>query len=280
MTRAIDPFEEFLRKKKVELLEQQYREQGSRAAPESATATEAPTPAASEEEVEQDARVQAEMDEFFESGQQAGVEIFQQMKELDDNKVEEIKDALSDVFEEDAARPSNSEDSETFVNFFQQVQDSFDGKPGVTPTPPPSLPQSPHTALEDAPAPEAKAPSAPAPVAPAPTARAPEAPVPNAPAPKPAPARPTAPPAFDPAPLPDLAATAAEVSTDAPVATPTESREGRINLAEILLSEMEDADDLGKRIEVLFRLVSRLVERSNMPESEIIEVLIKSDVEF
>ncbi len=259
MTRAIDPFEEFLRKKKVELLEKQYREQGDRAS-ETETAVEERQVAADPDDVEQDARVKAEMDEFFESGQKAGVELFEQMQGIDENKVEEIKDALSDVFEEDTARPPTSEDSDTFVNFFQQVQDNFDeGKPPATA--PSTLPHAPNASIGTA----VETPAAPA--APAPAATPPPAPPVTAPVVS--------------APLQDIQAAAAEVSTDHPdLAAPTRPLEGRINLAEILLSKMDDADDLGKRIEVLFRLVARLVERSGVPESEIIEALIKSDVEF
>ncbi|MDH3590368.1 MAG: hypothetical protein OER88_00705 [Planctomycetota bacterium] len=266
MSRAIDPFEEYLRKKKVELLEKQYREGSGKTRP-AAKEEEVPARvvAASPEEVEQDARVQEEMDDFFESGTQAGKEYFDQMRTIDNEKVEEIKDALEDVFEEDTARPQANDDSETFVNFFQQVQTEFDGDG----PPPGALPHSPNASVSDAPAPTA------------PTA-APTAPAPSAPAaaPAPAPARvPTQAPTV--AAHPDIESTASEVSTDGPVPTPTHpAREGRINLAEILLADMNDAEDLGKRIEVLFRLVAKLVERANVPESEIIEVLIKSDVEF
>ncbi len=86
MSRAIDPFEEFLRKKKVKMLEEKFRR--DRAAAEGAA----------EDEEEGDARLQEEMDDFFESGQNAGAELFGKVKDLSHEKVDEIKDALEDVF--------------------------------------------------------------------------------------------------------------------------------------------------------------------------------------
>ena len=63
MSKAIDPFEEFLRKKKVKMLEEKFRRE--RAAEEDAAVDE-----------EEDARLREEMDDFFESGQNAGAELF------------------------------------------------------------------------------------------------------------------------------------------------------------------------------------------------------------
>ena len=82
MSKAIDPFEEFLRKKKVKMLEEKFRR--DRAAEEEAA----------EGEDEGDTRLQEEMDDFFESGQTAGAELFSKAKDLSDEKVDEIKDAL------------------------------------------------------------------------------------------------------------------------------------------------------------------------------------------
>jgi hypothetical protein len=78
----------------------------------------------------------------------------------------------------------------------------------------------------------------------------------------------------------DLAATANEVEAD-PFGVEDEERPGprRINLAEILLSDI-GGTRVEQRIEVVCRLVARLVEKANLPESEVIEALIKSDIEF
>jgi hypothetical protein len=47
-----------------------------------------------------------------------------------------------------------------------------------------------------------------------------------------------------------------------------------------VLTPPQEGEDLRQRVDLLSRLVVKLVERSKLPESEIIEVLIKSGVEF
>jgi len=238
MTKAIDPFEEFLRKKKVEILEQKYRGQKR---PEE----EAPAPAAThpDEDPETEARLKEEMDDFFQSGQSAGAKLFNQAQTISDDKVDEIKDALDDVFEDDAAGPEvvdeDGDAGDTFVNFFKQVQEEFDED---------DLPASDSAmalALEDQVVVEE---SEPEPVPPA-----------------------------------ALRAAAHEIGTPDAVEevedVPGGVEEGRLDLTEILRMG-ESEEDLRKQVEVLSRLVAKLVERSRIPESDIIEALIRAGVEF
>jgi hypothetical protein len=239
MTKSIDPFEEFLRKKKVEMLEQQYREHKDRAPDATAKAAEVRTQVEENDDPEQEAKLLEEMDDFFQSGQCAGAKLFNEAKNeartLSDDKVEEIKDALDDVFETEAATPQKDEKDTTFVSFFRQVQDKFPGerpRPGEVP----SFPKE-ATREDDEEAP------------------------------------------LDPS---DIEAAAYEVSSDAPPAAEDDdappNAEGRLTVAEILLKGSQTTPE--QRLEALCRLVSRLVERSNLPESEIIEAMIRSGVEF
>lgn len=253
MSKAIDPFEEFLRKKKVKMLEEKFRRE--RAAEETAAETE-----------DDDARLREEMDDFFESGQNAGAELFSKVKDLSDDKVDEIKDALEDVFEKEAATPRTEEvpADEPFVHFFKKVQNEFDDDEPVPPA-----------AVEPAPVVE-KAPPAKKKPAPKKKKAAPTA------AKKPAPkkAAPANPP---PAPVAEAAsrdALAVEISSHEPADEPGPEPSGRLNLADMLLAGAEGAEELERRVEVLCRLVAKLVERTELPESEIIEALIKSGVEF
>ena len=57
------------------------------------------------------------------------------------------------------------------------------------------------------------------------------------------------------------------------------SAEGRLDLNDILTPPADDAE-LVQRVELLGRLVAKLVERMKLPENEIIEVLIKAGVEI
>lgn len=257
MTKAIDPFEEYLRKKKVEMMEQKLRDpSGDKPAPKSEEPVE-PDP---DEDPEANARLKEEMADFFESGQQAGAELFSQMQSLEEDKVEEIKDALDEVFEEDAPVPQTEENENNFVEFFQQVETEFDEVPGDRPNP---------VTAEPVPA---------------------EPPPPSLPVPKPQPSPPPA--------KPEPVAEQVRVSVDvedlprpgdlevSPLALEADDvdlaslrEDGRLNLAEILLSKESQAD-LEQRVEVLCRIVSRLAEKAQLPESEIIEALIKADVEF
>jgi hypothetical protein len=254
MTKAIDPFEEYLRKKKVEMMEQKLRDpSGEKPAPKS----EEPVEVDPDEDPEASARLSEEMADFFESGQQAGAELFNQMQSLEEEKVEEIKDALDEVFEEDAPVPQTEENENNFVEFFQQVETEFDRVPGERPRP---------VTAEQPPA---------------------EPPAPSLPKPKPQPTPPQAKPVVEPTvkvdaedlPRPgDLEVSPLALESD-DVDLASLREDGRLNLATILLSK-ESGADLEQQVEVLCRIVSRLVEKAQLPESEIIEALIKADVEF
>lgn len=227
MTRAIDPFEEFLRKKKVEMLEQKYRHDGETGAEEEDAP---PDDLVVDDDPEQEERIQEEMDEFFETGTSAGAEYFSKLESnISEDKVEEIKDALEEVFEEEIVdEPQTEEADEKFVEFFKQVQTEFDadGKP-----------------LQAQPASTAE----------------------------------------------ELAAEVVQPDTEpsvAEVASPGHAEEAeapevtRLNLGEILSTPVADEEQLRQRVDLLCRLVAKVVERLDIPENEIIEVLIKSGVEF
>jgi len=251
MSKAIDPFEEFLRKKKVKMLEEKFRR--DRAAEDEAA----------EGEEEGDTRLQEEMDDFFESGQTAGAELFSKVKDLSHEKVDEIKDALEDVFEKEVAAPQTEEvpADEPFVHFFKKVQTDFDDEPAVPPAVEEPLPP----AVEEPAPPAAKKPAAKKRAA-------------KKPATKPAvKEKEPAPPSVE---APSRESIAVEVSSHEPLDEPSPERAGRLNLVDMLLAGSEESDELGRRIEVLCRLVAKLVERTDLPESEIVEALIKSGVEF
>lgn len=250
MSNPIDPFEEYLRKKKVEMLEAKYRGEKRPDAAPAQDGQVAVAPEQDEASGNPDDKLKEEMDDFFESGTEAGAQYFSRSTtELTEDKVEEIRGALDDVFEEDAPAPRTAPDGETFVNFFQQVQQTYDGDalPPVGPTP------------EE---PEEERPLPP------PPELTPRHQMPAPPAPAVDPAAPVAVPEPDMMVVEDL---------EAPQTDPAATR--RLNLADILLGSQSKAD-LDQKVEVLCRIVARLVERSNLPESEIIEALIKSEVEF
>lgn len=254
MSKSIDPFEEFLRKKKVKMLEEKFRRE--RAAEEEATGDE-----------EEEARLQEEMDDFFESGQTAGAEFFSKVKDLSDDKVEEIKDALEDVFEKEEATPRTEEvpADGPFVHFFKKVQTEFDepsASPAVQPPPAPAPAPAPPRRKKSA----AKKPAA--------KKRAAKAPAAKKPPPEPPPAPPPAPAE------PSRESIAVEISSHEPLDQPDPAPSGRLNLVDMLLAGNEEPEELARRIEVLCRLVAKLVERTELPESEIVEALIKSGVEF
>jgi hypothetical protein len=91
MTKAIDPFEEYLRKKKVELLEKKYRDPADEAAP----SAERPGGIPPDEDPEIDARLREEAKDFLQSGQSAAVQAYQSARDISEEKVEDIKDATS-----------------------------------------------------------------------------------------------------------------------------------------------------------------------------------------
>ena len=98
MGKAIDPFEEYLRKKKVELLERKYRDPSA----DGSSSNLRPVGIPPDEDPEVDARLREEAQDFVQSGQSAGVQAFQHAQDIGDEEVEELKDALDDVFEQDA----------------------------------------------------------------------------------------------------------------------------------------------------------------------------------
>ena len=100
MTNTSAPFEEYLRKKKVELLETKFREQAAEQAAEGAEddAVDDFVPPSTDDPV-LEARVKDEAEDFFESGKDAGAELFSKADtRLGDSKVEEIRDELRDRF--------------------------------------------------------------------------------------------------------------------------------------------------------------------------------------
>ncbi len=260
MTRAIDPFEEFLRKKKVEMLEQRYRGDpprppagvgggaggaaGAAGIGLPATADEEEALVIADDDPEAEARLRVEMDDFFLASQSAGAQLYTKVDTgISHDKVDEIRDALDDVFEEDAPAPQTEENNDTFVNFFRQVQEKYEDD---------SAPPAPAPA-------ETKAEGRGAP-APAVSAAAAAKPAPEA-----------AGGAMD-----ALAELARE---EVDLTRPRSRTKSRLDLTEILAGPVSD-EDARQRIDLLCRIVAKLVERVGLPENEIIEVLIKSGVEF
>lgn len=219
VTKAVDPFEEFLRKKKVEQLQQKLMEGADPAASPSDEAL-----VLSEEDPAVAERVKEEMEEFFDAGGNAGAELFSKVgSDISGEKVEEIRDALEEVFQAPPPAPAQTRPNEAFVDFFKSIQESFEANAPLAP---------------EEPAAETAAPE------PAPLVLENDA----------SPARP------EPRPDPDRKTHA-------------------LDLAEIL-SKPTEPQQLAQRVDLVCRLIAKLVERAQIPESEIIEVLIKSGVEF
>jgi len=236
MAKAIDPFEEYLRKKKVELLERKYRDPADEGKPSS----ERPGSIAPDEDPEVDARLREEAEDFLQSGQSAGVHAFQNAEVISTDNVEDLKDALDDVFEQDVPVPQSVNESDdagdTFVSFFKQVQEQYDEKPvcdnvACLPPDPGTQEVAPGTDLD----------------------------------------------VMMPA---DLRGAAVEVALDDDGAGEGGSAsDTRLDLEAILVDGAKK-QELGKRVDVLCRLVSKLCDRYGLPESEIIEALIKGGLEF
>ncbi len=241
MTHPVDPFEEYLRKKKVEMLEKKMQEKGRIEVDDDEPLVIA------EEDPAVEARLQEEMEEFFDAGGSAGADFFSKVDgDINDEKVEEIRDRLEEVFEEGTPRPRKEEEGETFVEFFREVQKSYKEKGSakgplsgadqdgvVTPLPPELAPVE---VMETDPE------------------------VPSEPPRK--------------AKAIDTDALAAEIQD-----TDDDDDPHDLNLIEVLTNP-EEGEDLTKRVEVLSRLLTKLVEKSGMSQSEILEVLIKSGIEF
>ena len=266
MTRASDPFEEYLLKKKVEMMQSKFRP------PDDDPETEDIDidTVVSNEDPEVEARLKDEVDDFFTTGQTAAAELFNDVvPKISEDKVEEIRDALDDVFEDDTPKPETVavDQSETFVDFFNQVRTEYKGERPPPAAAPPT--ESAPLVLEDAPPPP-PAPSAPV----APVAQPVERQRVRTALPDPTPEH------------PDILITTAEISTDdlglAAPQPPSNSgprADTRLILGDILTPPPTE-EELRRRVDVLSRLVAKLIERSNLPESEIIEVLIKAGVEF
>lgn len=236
MGKAIDPFEEYLRKKKVELLEKKYRDPADEGKP----SAERPGSIPPDEDPEIDARLREEAVDFLQSGQSAGVEAFHSASSISPEKVEDLKDALDDVFEQDVPVPQtvneNDDAGDTFVSFFKQVQEEYDEKPVCDNVA--CLPPDPGT-QEIAAGTDIDV------MMPA-----------------------------------DLRGAAVEVALDdEDVAEGRGSSDTRLDL-EAILVDGGTKQELGKRVDVLCRLVAKLCERNGLPESEIIEALIKGGLEF
>ncbi|MCK6460571.1 MAG: hypothetical protein L6Q95_11845 [Planctomycetes bacterium] len=237
MSKAIDPFEEYLRKKKVELLERKYRDPSA----DGSASSLRPVGIPPDEDPEVDARLREEAEDFLQSGQSAGVQAFQSAQDIGQDEVEEIKDALDDVFEQDAPVPQtvdeNDDAGDTFVNFFKQVQEEYDEKPVCDNVA--CLPPEPGT-QEIAAGTDIDV------MMPA-----------------------------------DLRGAAVEVALDEePAEFPGhDASDTRLDLEAILVDGAK-RQDLAKRVDVLCRLVAKLCDRHGLPESEIIEALIKGGLEF
>ena len=246
MTKGNDPFEEFLRKKKVEMLEEQYRKEGKPRPDEDEDASsDGPwtPPLPRDEDPEREEKLEQEMNEFFEEGGLGGAELFERAQEIDEERVDEIKDALDDVFESAPAEPTDATaDGETFVDFFKQVQSDFDAEAeeAVQPEEGEAFEDEPLTADFPVPGEEED-----------------ESVMLDSPL-----ELESNPPAFP--------------AVDADDSPPSASG---LAIADILTPPQE-GEDLRQRVDLLSRLLVKLVERSKLPESEIIEVLIKSGVEF
>jgi len=237
MGKAIDPFEEYLRKKKVELLERKYRDpavDGSAVVPR-------PAGIPPDEDPEIDARLREEAEDFLQSGQSAGLEAFQNAQDIGEDEVEEIRDALDDVFQQDAPVPQtvdeNDDAGDTFVSFFKQVQEEYDEEPvcdNVACLPPDPGTQEIDSGLDV----DVMMPA-------------------------------------------DLRGAAVEVALDDGSAAFDETgvSDRRLDLEAILVDGAKK-QDLEKRVDVLCRLVAKLCEQLGLPESEIIEALIKGGLEF
>lgn len=224
MGKSIDPFEEYLRKKKAELLQQKLRVE-----------PEPPPPPVSPEVPSNDdpavaQKLREEAEDFFEEGGQGAAALFSDVGEdLSDDKVDEIKDAIEEVFEEAPPKPKK-ESGKSFVQFFQEVESKYEGPGSIAGA---------EIAVEVEGLGEAEVAS--------------EVALPNE---------------------------VPEISSEDETATIPEGTAGRLSLAEILGRPPANDAERAKRLELLCRLVTRLVERAGIPESDILEALIKSGIEF
>jgi len=289
---SIDPFEEYLRKKKVEMLEQRYRDGTVPADGESGSASEADDQdviAITDEDPEQAERIQEEIDDFFESGKTAAARLFDRVEDgLSEDKVEEIKEALDDVLTEEAPKPREENADGTFVNFFKQVQASYEDT-GTDPHIDEEMADTASPAVKKAPAPEIVVRS------PEPTPEPAPEPAPEL-APEPAPElqlepdpEPEPPPVVDPPPASELPESLPVIGPPPPLPEFRGAPEGdedsetdaeTLDLSEILAAPADDESEIRRRVDLLCRLVAKLVERAEIPENAVLECLIKSGIEF
>lgn len=277
MTRAIDPFEDYLRKKKVEMLEEQYRgtDQPEQESEDELTQDHWTPPPTKDDSPEREVKVEQEMNEFFSEGGSAGADLFERANVIDEDRVDEIQDALDEVFEAEKCEPEDASGvDDTFVDFFKQVQTDFVPEPTVSreivqPEDPGDFEDEPLTA--EFPAPGEEASDGAVEVA-SEIARevASDGGTEDASEEE---GEPDLPAFLEVSPRLEMAS---GQQSEEPTAVATESR---LELSEILAAP-KPGEDLRQHVHLLSRLVVKLVERSNMPESEIIEVLIKSGVEF
>ena len=288
MTRAIDPFEDYLRRKKVEMLEEQYRGTDKQAQEsQDETLQDDWTPPADADNAEREVQVEQEMNEFFSEGGTAGADLFERANVIDEDRVEEIQDALNDVFEAEKREPEAASGvDDTFVDFFKQVQSDFEPdstvsreivQPPESHDEPGDFEDEPLTAEFPVPGEES---ATEADVAADAEAEAEEQ-------------GPDLPAFLEVSPRLDgadqIGAEHSSSELGAPEFGTTEfgdaeqqvavATENRLELSKILAAPKE-GEDLRQHVHLLSRLVVKLVERSSMPESEIIEVLIKSGAEF
>ncbi|MFQ5845456.1 MAG: hypothetical protein ACE5JG_10775 [Planctomycetota bacterium] len=252
MTKSIDPFEEYLRKRKIEILEKKYRRKGKKQDPPEEEPEAEETLA--DEDPEVAARVREEMQDFFETGSTAAADLVQRMEGEQPAPVadDDIEEVLDEVFVETKDKPQVDKQG-TFVEFFRKVQKDFDPselKSGELPalTLEPEAPE-----MQPVPAGEEEAPARRG-VAKKTGRR--EAVHEDE----------------------TVEFHAEEVGAEEDIGPGTVA----VDLAEVLLARTTDADleELRQHLDLLCRLVAKLVERSRLPENEIVEVLIKSGVEF
>ena len=290
MSKAVDPFDEYLLKRKVEILEEKFRKQGEAAEAEAEDEEGADGAALAHEDPEVAARLKEEMEEFFDAGKVGAAEVFERtpVPEIDEDVVEELKEALDEVFD-DATPVPKVDKQDTFVEFFKQVQEDFsDEEPGADLPEPDSnaLPAGlEEPTLEDLPAEPEPASSQGKPVVfeidETSTDLAHESLPPMEEPAQPAPAPVLSEEPEDESRSLELEDTVQDIG--APVEAMALSAERpQLDLSEILLPLRENAteEEMRRHLELLCRLIAKLVERAALPESEIIEVLIKSRVEF
>lgn len=268
MSKAIDPFEEYLRRKKVETARDKYKKSSAEAEAKAPSSTQE-TPVRSQEDPEVEARLQEEVKELFEAGGTAAAALFSEAgSDLSEEKVEEIRDAIEDVFE--APKPTPQKDAgETFLQFFREVEQKFDspadelrlaGEVEIEVTD-----EAGATSGADGGSEAGEIVSPPAPAAP--------------PAGGPATAF-ARPPGASVPPIDGPSSSQLPVDLQIEEDSAAAQSASRISLMELLGAPPQGETQLRQRVDLLCRIVAKLLERSDLDDGEIIEVLIKSGIEF